>query len=282
MGGLCAVAENAVLVVCALRFKSKVATVIALVGSTAAGLGCMAGPPLGGFLYSLGATDAWKFRIPFIVFSAVPLFFAIFAAFVIPQLREDNKSEGGEGGKEDPLSQQEGGVGATSGVGGGSGEDDDGPLTGATRHIEEGVVVAEGKEDWEARLNNEEKRAEEGGVVGHEACIAQQRQQRQQQQQQQEQAEKEATEGVAKTKKKKGGFRQVLTFQVLITIFALGLNGTVVATLDPTLAYRLKAAPFNFDSGTIGLYVSIAIESFRSGEWRMESVCLFVCLCLCR
>ena len=60
VGGLFGVAENAVLVVCALRFKRNVATVVALVGSTAAGLGCMAGPPLGGLLYAAGSTAAWK------------------------------------------------------------------------------------------------------------------------------------------------------------------------------------------------------------------------------
>jgi hypothetical protein len=41
--------------------------------------------------------------------------------------------------------------------------------------------------------------------------------------------------------------------QVAVTLCAITLNGAIVATLDPTLAYLLKAKPFLFDTATIGL-----------------------------
>ena len=40
---------------------------------TVCGLGCMAGPPLGGLLYDyLASSPEMKFRVPFLVFGAVP------------------------------------------------------------------------------------------------------------------------------------------------------------------------------------------------------------------
>ena len=41
-------------------------------------------------------------------------------------------------------------------------------------------------------------------------------------------------------------FRKVLTFKNVLTFGAIALNGTVVATLDPTLAYKLDDGPYYF------------------------------------
>jgi hypothetical protein len=63
LGG--AFAETACIIIVANRFSDRLGTVIASV-STVCGLGCMAGPPLGGVLYDFGSTLEWKFRTPFI------------------------------------------------------------------------------------------------------------------------------------------------------------------------------------------------------------------------
>ena len=66
--------------------------VMAAIG-TVCGLGCIVGPPLGGFLYSIATgfrsvvdpdEDSWAFRLPFIVVSVVALALVGVAAFAFP------------------------------------------------------------------------------------------------------------------------------------------------------------------------------------------------------
>ena len=66
--------------------------VMAAIG-TVCGLGCMVGPPLGGFLYSIPTdfrteieadASGWAFRLPFVVVSAAALALVGVAAFVLP------------------------------------------------------------------------------------------------------------------------------------------------------------------------------------------------------
>eukprot|EP00947_MAST-08B_sp_MAST-8B-sp1_P002560 g2560.t1 len=228
MGGLCAVAENAVLVVCAIRFKERVATVISLVGSTAAGLGCMAGPPLGGFLYALGPTAAWKFRIPFIAFSVIGAALAFFTLFTIPQVREQKAGE-----------EQ-------------AGDDGGGSTAPADAELQDPASApasasASALDRLEAATAVEEEGKTGASVAGDAAGGS-------------DSPSQEAPP--AGKKKGKVTLRSLLTLQCVTTLVAMGLNGTVVATLDPTLAYRLKAPPFNYDSGMIGLFFSFSSVTY--------------------
>ena len=81
-GFLGALADNAAIVDVGARFKACSGTAMASVG-TVSGLGCMAGPPLGGVLCA-DPLDTAQFRLPFLVCGGlcagaallVPLFFA--------------------------------------------------------------------------------------------------------------------------------------------------------------------------------------------------------------
>ena len=42
---------------------------------------------------------------------------------------------------------------------------------------------------------------------------------------------------------------QVLSPSVILNLMAVALSGTAVATLDPTLPYRLSGPPFRFSGG---------------------------------
>jgi len=60
--------------------------VIAAAIGTASGLGCMAGPPLGGLLYDLGGGNSyWGFRFPFVLFSVLLLAAAFLVLYVFPE-----------------------------------------------------------------------------------------------------------------------------------------------------------------------------------------------------
>jgi len=56
----------------------------------------------------------------------------------------------------------------------------------------------------------------------------------------------------------------------VVILIAMGFNGGIVATLDPTLAYRLKDHPFDYNSSLIGLLfmassVSYIVTSIPTG-----------------
>eukprot|EP00935_MAST-01C_sp_MAST-1C-sp1_P002146 g2146.t1 len=91
LGG--ALAETACIIIVANRFSDRLGTIMASVG-TVCGLGCMAGPPLGGVLYDIGSTPEWQFRIPFLVFGALPLLLVIAVAKYMPsQSIDDTKDQ---------------------------------------------------------------------------------------------------------------------------------------------------------------------------------------------
>jgi len=48
----------------------------------------------------------------------------------------------------------------------------------------------------------------------------------------------------------------------VLTLLAIGLNGTIVATLDPTLAYRLEDSPYNYSSYQVGLVFMVSSISY--------------------
>jgi MFS family permease len=150
LGG--ALAETACIIIVASRFSDRIGTVMASVG-TVCGLGCMAGPPIGGVLYDLGSTDEWKFRIPFLVFGTLPLVLVPAVVRYMPGQSIDDSKEG-------------------------------------------------------------------------------------------------------------GSLWSVMSPSLVLTTIAIALSGTVVATLDPTLADRLGAAPLNMNTTKIGLMFMISSVSY--------------------
>jgi MFS family permease len=50
----------------------------------------------------------------------------------------------------------------------------------------------------------------------------------------------------------------VLTYKRLLSLIAIALNGTVVATLDPTLSNKLFSAPFEYDADKVGLLFTVS------------------------
>mmetsp|Transcript_37540 Transcript_37540/g.72275 ORF Transcript_37540/g.72275 Transcript_37540/m.72275 type:complete len:502 (-) Transcript_37540:100-1605(-) len=164
LGGLGgALAETSCIMMANYRFRDNIGTVSASIG-TVCGLGCMAGPPLGGLLYDYGdGTGLGAFFFPFFVFSAVPFLITAALPCTIP---EEN---------------------------------------------------AEEEQDTSA-----------------------------------------------------APLSQVMNKSRIITLFAMGLNGAVVATLDPTLEYRLDGEPFNYNSSLVGLVfmassLSYTITSIPTG-----------------
>lgn len=63
-------------------------------------------------------------------------------------------------------------------------------------------------------------------------------------------------------KKESWAICDALKFQVLLSCFSIAMNGTIVATLDPTLSWRLQSEPFNLDSVTVGLFFMMASFSY--------------------
>mmetsp|Transcript_18818 Transcript_18818/g.26222 ORF Transcript_18818/g.26222 Transcript_18818/m.26222 type:complete len:526 (-) Transcript_18818:100-1677(-) len=92
LGGLGgAVAETGCIMIANYRFRESSGTISASIG-TVCGLGCMAGPPLGGLFYDIGgATGLTAFFFPFLIFAAVP--FLITAA--LPFVMTDVMAEAG-------------------------------------------------------------------------------------------------------------------------------------------------------------------------------------------
>jgi DHA1 family inner membrane transport protein len=79
-----AVSETACIALCGRNFPDRVGSVMVAVGN-ACGLGCMLGPPIGGWLYAYGnASPAWRFRLPFVVVLVLALLMAAAAALVLP------------------------------------------------------------------------------------------------------------------------------------------------------------------------------------------------------
>jgi MFS family permease len=81
LGG--ALAEMASIVVISQRYPDKLGATMATVG-TVSGIGCMAGPPIGGLLYSLGSDAGSGFRIAFLSFGFLPVLLVPIVLHVMP------------------------------------------------------------------------------------------------------------------------------------------------------------------------------------------------------
>lgn len=79
-----ALAETACIIMVSARFQDKLGTVMASIG-TVSGVGCMVGPVVGGVLYDLPRSRAWKFRVPFLVCSVAPLLLIAPLRHTIPE-----------------------------------------------------------------------------------------------------------------------------------------------------------------------------------------------------
>merc|ERR1719216_711000 len=56
--------------------------------------------------------------------------------------------------------------------------------------------------------------------------------------------------------------KNIFTPSRVLTLGAIALSGTIVATLDPTLAFRLSDAPFFYDEGLIGVVFMVSSISY--------------------
>jgi len=56
--------------------------------------------------------------------------------------------------------------------------------------------------------------------------------------------------------------KSILTPSRILTFGAIALSGTIVASLDPTLAYRLSDAPFNYNASMIGVVFMISSVAY--------------------
>jgi MFS family permease len=50
----------------------------------------------------------------------------------------------------------------------------------------------------------------------------------------------------------------VITVPRLLSLIAIALNGTIVATLDPTLSNHLYAAPYGYSANKVGLMFTVS------------------------
>ena len=194
-GLLGSLAENGALALATEKTRvvrpSVVGRVMAAIGMIT-GLGCMAGPPLGGVLNKFpGLSDAWQFRLPFVVFGFLPVLIGLIIPFLIPRPPRMPIPRGGPGR-----------VGTVV----------------ATTHYPLGEGLGAPQPE---------------GRIDESIC-------------------------------------RVISASSVTTLVALALNGTFVATLDPTLARRLGdahpfAAPsrrhtegFEWSESTIGLFFMLS------------------------
>ena len=165
-GALGALAETACLVLVAAKFKDNVAATMASV-NTVCTVGCMLGPVVGGVLYSLPASKAEAFRLPFLVCGAIPLAALPFIHASIPQEHiSGEEAEGAAGG---------------------------------------------------ASCSHEPQIAEAGAVQGPGCAPA---------------------SPPPPTAASTTGMTLPLTPSIAIGLLSIGLSGTIVGTLDPTLSWR--------------------------------------------
>lgn len=153
LNGLCGgFAECGTTMMLTFEFKHRLAAVTAAIG-TVCGLGCMAGPTIGGVIYGLGGSETSSFRLPFIFLAGVEIMLSFLCAFYFKEIRRPPE--------DDPH------------------------------------------------------------------------------------AAKPGQEGVMSPSR-------------VLTLGAIALSGTIVATLDPTLAYRLDEAPYHYNSAKIGLVFMVS------------------------
>ena len=189
-GLLGSLADTGAIIAVGNRFRACSGTAMASVG-TVSGLGCMAGPSLGGLLYGFGgATDsAAAFRLPFLATAALCALCAVATLALFPGRGVDAALSAGEagGGRLAPA-----------------------PAL-PPPPAEEGEEAADG-----------------------------------------------AFNGLSFRARR----RAALSAPVRLTLLAIALNGLAVATLDPTLAYRLAGAPFGFSTSRVGLMFTISSVAY--------------------
>ena len=182
-GLLGSLADTGAIIAVGNRFRTCSGTAMASVG-TVSGLGCMAGPPLGGLLYGMGgaAGSAAAFRLPFLALSLLCALCGVATLALFPGPNDEKEAA----------------------------EQAQGP-----------TPAPEGASDTQ-----------------------------------------EAADGAFKGLSFHARRRAALSVPVQLTLFAIALNGLVVATLDPTLAYRLAGAPFNFSASRVGAMFSISSVAY--------------------
>jgi len=94
-GLLGAFAETASIMLSASKFPEKVGTVMASIG-TVTGIGCLAGPPLGGVLNVLTDSPTWNFRLPFMFYGVLAGALVFVALVYMPQEKLDGSEEQGD------------------------------------------------------------------------------------------------------------------------------------------------------------------------------------------
>ena len=82
-GQLGSIAETAAIILVAANFQDMLGSIMASI-NTISGVGCMAGPLLGGVLYDLPSDPTWAFRLPFIVCSLLSLILIFPMAVILP------------------------------------------------------------------------------------------------------------------------------------------------------------------------------------------------------
>jgi len=63
---------------------------------------------------------------------------------------------------------------------------------------------------------------------------------------------------------KKAEEKSILTPSRILTLGAIALSGTIVAALDPTLAYRLSDDPFNYSASMVGVVFMISSVAYTA------------------
>merc|ERR550532_1409263 len=72
------------------------------------------------------------------------------------------------------------------------------------------------------------------------------------------------TEEQTQAKKGNKPEKSILTPSRTLTLGAIALSGTIVATLDPTLAYRLSDDPFNYSASMVGVVFMISSVAYTA------------------
>ena len=226
--------------------KKILGRVTSLIGMVCS-LGCMVGPLLGGWLYDLGSTLAWQFRLPFVVFGGLPLAIAsLIPIRGIVSLDRSNLC----GRKREALTGAE-----MVGIASIKEEEPSRGQKAAPAMVKdallpvngEGVNAYGGTDTAANTAANAAPAAELGGCAGW--------------------CEK---------------MRPLCTFSLLLTLIAIALSGTAVGTLDPLLLYRLGYQPFNFSSSTIGLFFTISSIPYVVASLLFFSLSLSLFLSLCK
>jgi len=204
LGGLGgAVAETGCIMIANYRFRENSGAISASIG-TVCGLGCMAGPPMGGILYDYGAyTGLTAFFFPFLVFSAVPFIILAALPFALgPSFSDEDMSASQQQQQQQRSEERE------------------------QMHNDEELNGVPPNDNDEGK--NDDDDDDDGDTTTS------------------------ATTSITK----------VMTKSRLVSLIAMGINGGLVSSLDPTLAYRLSSKPIDYSSTMVGLVFMVSSISY--------------------